>query len=174
MLQSWWRFPKSTPVIFTFMWKSNINLRHISPDPEKMRFINKTRLPAVLTLIIAVIIVFQLWDLARQNSRSTTEPKLSDKPTEPQTGNSEPGQDYVTSDEEFASRLAKVKAVCEGRRETLGAVKNVLKMEKPRVIFCLVAKAGCTFWKAVFIRMQEKVIISSLLCLLLFSSSLLI
>lgn len=61
-----------------------------------------------------------------------------------------------TSREEFQKRRRRVNYVC-AHSQVIGNVKNFMTDKQAGVFYCIVPKAGCTFWKRIFTALNLKV-----------------
>lgn len=65
----------------------------------------------------------------------------------------------VTSAAEFLQRRRSVRNACSRKNnlDGLGQVESVLTDDKSGLVYCLVPKAGCTYWKRLFESLHTQV-----------------
>ena len=65
-------------------------------------------------------------------------------------------KDYTT-EAEFHVRRQRIKDVCWENPTLRGDVREVFKNKQAGILYCVVPKAGCTFWKRIFRAFETKV-----------------
>ena len=97
--------------------------------------------------------IYFLISRTQLSSNSTMKYPINSSPSLP---SSMPQQHNMTSEAEFASRLSRVKDVCS-KGEVKGNIQGIFTFPEAKVLYCFVPKAGCTFWKRIFVLSQRKV-----------------